>query len=767
MSADDTAPLRGLVVVEWGSDHSLAYAGWLLRLLGADVVKIEPPDGDPRRTAPPLAPTGTSAMFEFLDGGKRSARVDATDRAAITRLIERADLVLEAMGPGRVEALGLGDLLTRPGIRFVRVSPFGQDGPHAPHPATPFTLQAASGWLQRRGNSARPIQVGGRYPLAFQAVHTALAGLIALAIPTTAPVVADLSLQECLQTSTPLPTRLLDLLRQLGREEQLERRPLGVVRCRDGWAGINILTAQQWADVCVLLGVEEFVDGWAVLRRDPARLAEFSRRTRDVLAGMAVDDVVSLCQALRVPANPIGDGGTLPGLAHWREREFFVTRERDGVTWRHPSAPWRFSRSPLAPPRNAPDLGEYQPTPGAPWPTPGWGSVAAPLSRLRILDLTTFWAGPSMTCVLGGYGADVIKVESIQRPDGQRYGLTFRELGDDWYEHSGLWQGTNLNKRSLTLDLTREPGRDLVRRLVARADVLVENYSVRVLDSFGLGWDEVRALNPRAVLVRLPGFGLTGPWRDYVGWGMTFEQLCGPAWQTGEPDGPPVTPGGYCDALVGMHGAVATLAALVERDRSGIGQLVEVPQIEVVACATADQMVTATLTGAAPGRVGNDSPDALLQDVFPLAGPDEWLALSVQTAAQLAALRTVVGDRDGPVREAVAAWAEARKPDETVPALLAAGIPAARVETPATIREHPQLVARGYWTTVARRRTGSAVFPTFPVRFTPGPPNAHRRPAPTLGQHNEEILRDELGLDDAAIAALAADQIIGTTPLGA
>ncbi len=181
-----------------------------------------------------------------------------------------------------------------------------------------------------------------------------------------------------------------------------------------------------------------------------------------------------------------------------------------------------------------------------------------PFDDVKVLDLSTFWAGAYLTCYLGAFGADITKVESIQRPDGFRYSGAYAHEGDRWYERSGMWQATNLNKRDITLDLNSDDGRDLARRLVRDADVVVENFSPRVVEQFGLDYESLVALNPNVIQVRMPGFGLEGPWRDYVGWAFNFEQTSGMAAVTGYPDGPPCVLQGPADPIVGVHAGRGT-----------------------------------------------------------------------------------------------------------------------------------------------------------------------------------------------------------------
>jgi crotonobetainyl-CoA:carnitine CoA-transferase CaiB-like acyl-CoA transferase len=765
--------LAGLRVVEIGSGIAVPYAGWLLAALGADVVKVEPPKGDPLRRQGPMAASGSSGRFEYLNANKRGVALDLRAGPALDRLLTHADVLLEDLGPDGLAAAGYPDPRleeVNPGLVRVRLSDFGQTGPFRDAPATGFTLQAMAGWVAPRTRpDSVPVQVGGDLQEYVAGVFSAVAALTALraAGRTGRGVDADVSRLEAAFSALPPPTLYAHTLRTLGwGSVAAQHRPLDVVACKDGWVGINMLTAQQWEDMCLLFGMPEFIDEWAALKQGGPRLGEFNAKAGEWLSQRTADEVIELCQAFRVPSIPVSNGATMPRLEQWQARPFFHTAASRGGDVLTPGFPWRLSATPVGVRRPAPLLGEHteevaaEPPPRARWidgaaslpQTPQSGEL--PLAGLKVVDLASFWAGSYLTCYLGAMGADVVKVESVQRPDGFRYGKTFRELGIDWYERSDVWQGTNLNKRDVTLDLNQEPGRELLRRLLADADVLVENYSARVVEAFGFGFDAVHALNPRLVMVRLPGFGLEGPWRDNVGFGHAFEQGGGLAWMTGHPDLPPATPGGYADPVVGMHGAVAALAALAHRDRTGEGQLVEVPQIEVVACLGGGQVIDHSLTGVVPMRTGNADDRALAQGVHRTT--DGWVAVTLRGEAD----RDALGGAD------LAEWCARRTSKEAAGALRAAGVPAAALPEPDSYLTHPQLAGRGYFTRLTHPVTGPLEFPGWPMRYSAGPAEHHRSPAPTLGQHNAGILGGRLGLGAAELADLERQQVIGTRPLG-
>lgn len=719
--------LDGLTVVELGGGVAAAYAAKLLADLGATVGK-----------GPGAAPIRPDGLGAYLDAGKvlLDAPVDA-------------DIVIEDLGPGGLEATGLV-----PTAALVRISPFGQSGPRAVEPATDLTVQAAGGWVSNHGiPGLDPVRVGGRAPAYVAGGYAAAAALTAHRTvgAAGAPVVVDLSVQACLVGTLPYPMLFQFTLDRMGQTFG-ERRYVvpGIVPCADGWVGINCLTGQHWLDLCALLGLPQWEDRQRDVVEDTA-YAEFLAAARPWLQAQGAEEIVAVCQALRIPAAPIGDGANLALLAQFAERGYY--RALPGTDVVAPVAPYRLSLTPARP--GPPPAPGSLPTRPGPAPTPA-APPGLPFAGLKVVDLSIFWSAPYLSMYLGSLGADVIKVESLQRPDGFRYSASFPELGADWYERSLVWQATNLSKRDITLDLTRSEGQDLLWRLLDGADVLIENFSPRVVDAFGLGEEVVRRRHPGLVYVRMPGFGLVGPWRDHVGWAMVYEQACGLAQVTGPPDGPPLNPGGFADPVVGMHAAVALQAALAHRARTGEGQLVEVAQVEVMAAITADQVIEAAATGVAPGRTGNQSADSTLEGVY--EAEDGWVAVSVRDARDQVVLDRLLGAVG---EEALAGWVRDRRAAEAADGLLAAGLPASVVLGVPGMLAEPQLCARGYYQPLTHPLVGEVPYPGWPMSFSAGVPAHHRWVAPTLGQHNDEILGGRLGLSAAELAALRERRIIG------
>ncbi|MBV8806991.1 MAG: CoA transferase [Sinobacteraceae bacterium] len=779
-----TGPLAGLRVVEVGTDIAAPYCTKLLVDLGADVCKVESPAGDPLRDWGP-----SSGLFEYLNAGKRGLTVDlASPSDPLHELITQADLVVENLPVGSAERLDLGldrEALQRinPNLVVVRISDWGQDGPRCDHPSTPLTVQAASGWVNMRELGRSPVQAGARIPEYIAGGYAALGALTALRIADAATdrvVEVDVSILESLLSSLPYPMLIADRLKSLGRPANSKAGPmLGIVRAADGWIGINCLTGQHWLDVCAMVGLPEFGEHQIAIMLGGPEREEFFAKAQPFLDSMAVADLVELSQAMRIPAAPINDAASILDCPQYRERGFFIESGSEDRRFRRPGAPFRLSKTPVAAPRPAPRRGDavaaWQDRHAASVPSE-IDDVAMPFAGLKVFDLSTFWAGAYLTCYLGAFGADIIKVESISRPDAHRYSGSLLRNSDDWYELSPMWQGTNLNKRDVTLDLTTDAGRELALKLAADAEVVIENFSPRVVEHFGLDYDSLVKINPDVIMVRMPGFGLDGPWRDYVGWALNIEQLSGMSAATGYADGPPCNLQGPADPIAGVHATVALLGALEHKRRTGEGQLIEVAQIEVGAAVTAEPVIEHSLTGDVRQREGNRH-RSYAQGVYPASGDDEWVAVSVRDDVDWAAVTEVIGipelrdDRRFATREARLAnhdafdevltqWASVHAPEEAAQALRRRGVPAERLLTGDRMYDIDQLDARGFYEELEHPLSGRQRFPGWPFRITPGPLRHHRTPPPTLGQHNDEVL-GALGVSEGEMAKLRDAKVIG------
>jgi crotonobetainyl-CoA:carnitine CoA-transferase CaiB-like acyl-CoA transferase len=383
-------------------------------------------------------------------------------------------------------------------------------------------------------------------------------------------------------------------------------------------------------------------------------------------------------------------------------------------------------------------------------------------------------------------GADVIHVESTVRPDGYRASTLKFDMSDGWWEASPNFAATNTNKRDLAVDMSTPEGREIARALIARSDVVVDNFSSRVMPHWGLDYESVKALKTDLIVLRAPGYGISGPWVDRVAYATTIEQASGFAWMTGFADDRPEA-GGTMDPVAGTHAAFAIQLALEHRRRTGEGVLLEVPQFISAMSICAEQVLEFSSTGRILSRMGNRSwtvaprgsyraRDA--ERAFPNVPVDDWVAVSVDNDEQWLGLCRVIGAdelaEDGSLRtvegrrashdridEAISAWTRPRTAFEVVEAMASAGVPCARWVQIDELAALPQVVSRQLYETVDHPALGSLPIITYPVRFQHGPQRWHRTRAPLLGEHNHEILR-ELGYETDQIEDLEARAVIGT-----
>jgi crotonobetainyl-CoA:carnitine CoA-transferase CaiB-like acyl-CoA transferase len=404
-----------------------------------------------------------------------------------------------------------------------------------------------------------------------------------------------------------------------------------------------------------------------------------------------------------------------------------------------------------------------------------------PLEGIRIVDFTAYWAGPLPTAIMADLGAEVIKVESIQRPDQFRIVAVSGDPAEV-YELSPPFNATNRNKLDLTLDLARPDGVRLFKELVRVSDAVVQNYSPRVMPQLGLSYEVLREVNPAIVVTSVSGFGQEGPWRDYVSFAAIGEALSGISGLSGYTgEGALIHGVGVSDPFAGYLAAFSTLAAVHHARATGEGQHVDVSQLEASMQYIADALIEFEFTGRPRARATCDDSAMAPHAAFPTRGEDAWLALSVATEQQWQAL---VAAMDAPewtsdgqfatpllrqrnraaLNERVAQWTARFDRHELARDLQARGVPAAPVLAPSDLLKDPALEAAGFFQYVDHPIAGRHPYPSFPARIDGEHPPI-RKVGPILGGDNRYVLAKILGLGDAEIARLEADRIIGTRPL--
>ncbi|KLO32734.1 cag pathogenicity island protein [Mycobacterium nebraskense] len=778
--------LQGVRIVEIADEIAGPYCGKLFADVGAEVIKVESPRGDRlRRRGTGRRADDDGALFTFLNAGKRSA-VGVYGEPHVDNLLAGADIVIDAGASGRIDH---DELLRRlPHLVIAVMSPFGLTGPYRDKPATEFTLQAESGTMGLRARPDQPpLQAGGRV---FEWVLGSYAAVGALAAFLRARdggggEIIDCSLMEACHLSA---SGFIDLYYALAGSPPISAPPRmtelpSIEPTADGWVGFNTNTRQQFESFLLMIERDDLLEedaAWALAPTRYERMEEWNKIVRDWTTRHTTEEIVELASALRIPVAQVNNGRTVLDHPHFAARGVWSVSADGSFTY--PLPPYRIAgMRPGSRSKPAPRLGELDASelPAKPRKTEVTQStVSLPLAGIRVIDATAWWAGPSSSHILAALGADVIHLESIQHPDGARMTAAAFIDQPNWWERSAMFLATNTNKKGLTLDLSSEKGRELFFRLVEQVDLVVENFSPRVFENFGITWEALSAVNPRLIMTRMPAFGLDGPWRNNVGFAQTMEQMTGMAWVTGHEYDQPRIPRGPCDPLAGMHSAFAMLLGLRQREQTGHGSFIEVSMVEAALNAAAEQAIEYTAYGTILSRLGNRSRDAAPQGLYPCRGHEQWLAVSVASDEQWAALKIVLGRpgwADDPALDThegrwrahdlidkhLEQWVSGQDCTEVAATLSASGVPASPLYDARLSPQHPQMIARGYFEHLDHSIVGQHQVPTVPFRFR-SVDRWCRSPAPTVGEHNETILKGLLGLEEAAIAELTAESVIGT-----
>jgi crotonobetainyl-CoA:carnitine CoA-transferase CaiB-like acyl-CoA transferase len=429
------------------------------------------------------------------------------------------------------------------------------------------------------------------------------------------------------------------------------------------------------------------------------------------------------------------------------------------------------------------------------------------LSGVRVLEFSIAWAGPLAGRFLADLGAEVIKVEHPTSRGigvtgaggfrvhedtsgwtwGQLPGPVFRsgiypdaDPGEQPWNRQGMFNKMNRNKKSLCIDLKMPGGREVFERLVAKSDIVINNYSPRGVRSLGIDYQSLAAINPRIVALSLSGYGATGPDQDRVSWGPMLESQSGLAATTGYPSGGPLKMGAALpDPMGGTTGAFAALAALSERDRTGHGVSVDISQLETYASIGGELYLAASLTGEPPPRVGNRSARFAPQGVYRCDGDDAWIAITIASDEEWAALSALVATpalQDPTLRELpersrrhdeldveIEAWTSGQDKYELTVMLQEAGVTAFASLTNADIVADPHLADRGFMVEWDQPQVGRRSFPGFPLHFS-RTPKPEMRPTPPLGADNRYVLSDVLGMDAADIGRLEDAAVVTDKP---
>jgi crotonobetainyl-CoA:carnitine CoA-transferase CaiB-like acyl-CoA transferase len=520
------------------------------------------------------------------------------------------------------------------------------------------------------------------------------------------------------------------------------------------------LLDEDWGTFGIRLGARKLPpDAYEPVRHCLDRF--FVTRTHDELMRAAVERGLLIAPVLGL--HEIVESEQLS------ERGFCVeTAREDGPADVAPGPFAKFGASPIRYRLPPPRLDEHRAALGdeplrRPAPTGSGDSGTLPLADVRILDLFWVIAGPSATRMLADYGATVVRVESTRALDTLRVSPPW-QFGQPHPEGAAGFQCANANKLGITLDIASEAGRDVVKDLVRWADVVTESFAPGVMDSRGLGWEQLRKVKPDLIMLSSCIMGQSGPWRDFAGFGRLAVSLAGFQQLASWPDKPPSGPfGAYTDAIAARYNALAILAALEHRARTGEGQYVDLSQTEAALHFLAPAFLDWTVNRHAQGACGNDDPDCFPHGMFPTAGEDRWIAIAVRDDDDWRALCAAIGRPDlldrrelrAEVESAVAAWTRDRDGARVEALLQEAGVPAHVAHDMPGLFADPQLRSRGHFLEIAHDIYQSTTIESSRIRLSRTPARTPER-ALSLGRDNRYVLETLLGYSPERIAELEA-----------
>ena len=764
--------------------------------LGAEVVKIEPPGGDASRRHGPFLndnPVPENSLdFITFNRGKKSVVLDIDlepDRDRLRTLAQSVDILIEDFTPGYLAQRNLGyDQLRilNPSLVYVSITPFGQTGPNAQFLGDDLIAQAAGGIMYANGDDTeRPCMAPDNLLAQIACMHAAFGALAAIRArkKTNRGQHIDVSRQEVVLYAQGNYIPRYSALHEIPHRERLSvMGGVNIYRTADdGYVSFAPFMPHHFTRLAhdVMSDEELAKPEWADAPVRREKRVEIDDRVAEYAITANRDDLVERGQASGVPTVPILEPHEFADHPHENDRGFFQNVDQPGAgTYRTAGPPALFGATPWRVDKPAPHLGEHTEEILATLANPAPTTDAAPptakpstngetdsnieaLSDLRVVDFTRAFAGPLATMFMGYFGAEIVKVESAELEDSRNPGQpTFPEL--------------NRAKLSCTIDTRLAEGKDLVKRLVQDSGILVENFRPGVMDRLNLSYEELRAVRPDLIMLAMPGFGNSGPLKNYYSYGQQVMGMTGLLSLWGHPQSPIDARVKYAfpDYVAGIAGSLSILAALEYRDRTGRGQYIEMSQVEALAHLLSNVYTEYTDLGRKPNARGNDSLTSAPHDVYPALGHDAWCAIEVRSDGEwesfVKALNNPAWAQDtrfgtlesrlqhkADLDRHIAEWTKERTPHQAALVLQSAGVPAAPVATAEDLYRDPHLRARGMIVTVDHREGGRIAHAGVNVHLSDTPGHADRH-APAKGQDNEYVFDQILRLTESERMSLDA-----------
>ena len=785
MEQSTKSALSHLTVIEIGG-MAAAYSSGFLAGLGANVIKVEPPEGDPNRLLPPFAGDikDSERSIPFLNANlnKRSIILDISNQdqqKTFKTLLESADILVESTPPGYLESIGLGQQVIsdlNPGLVTVSLTHFGQSGPYSQFAANDAIVAAMSGAMMSQGDNTRPpVVLPCQLTYQIAAIHGAYLGIAAVrkrrTIGTGQRI--DLSMQEALTY-----TGVSAVARYSDRGEIVERPGLSggnasIYETQDGgYVQLAIFMTghwrkltRDWMDDAVLSG-----DEWdySQYRTDNEDLAQIL--IQDFIKQFDRDDFVEQAQTRGIAVSPLNSFEDFVTNTHMRERNWFrsVTHPIVGE-YEIPGPPAILSETPWVEPKSAPLLGEHTKeimdefSNGKPKATLNINDTEDTdtplLSDIRVADMTRAFAGPIGTMFLGFYGAEVIKVES-------------NSLEANRDPDRSLFPDMNRAKLSCTLDLRTDEGKELFKKLVEKSDLVVDNFSATVMERLGLGYSELTKIVPNIIQIGMPGMGKTGPLNTWVTYGNNLQSFSGLSMLWGHEDSPMqahakgVLPDYVGAGLV----ALTAIAALEYRDLTGNGQTIEICQIDGQGALMGPAILDYTINNRIWGSIGFS--EAISDNLSPFGAyqckyEDTWIVIACETEKQWAALARTVGgeelskdpkfdkhtkrqDQRSDLDSIISVWAKSFTPNQALMILQKAGVPSGVAMNGETLYQDHHLRSRNHIVEVEHNPWGP-----LSHQGLPGIPELSKASAalkaPWIGDDNDYVLEKVIGLSKKQI----------------
>ncbi len=800
--SSSTGLLSGISVVECGAGVAASFATKLMADLGADVIKIESPEGDWTRRYGPFPGNQPdpekSGLFIYLNANKRGVTLDLTrpsDRDAMHSLVAQADLLVHNVAPSRRESHGLTSAKLGadfPHLIIAAISPFGESGPYRDWNAYELNVVNAGGWAFLSPGASEfpelpPLKAFGHQGDYQGGLHACFAALAAYfhRLDSGKGQVIEVSQQECI--AGLLEMNLMHYT-YAGREtSRLGTRviaPWKIMETADGFVLAVCVEEDQWRRLVEFMGDPE----WAHEEIFQDRLAR--GRNADALcalmqewvSGWKTQDLYHEAQRRRIPFAAVNEMKDLYANAHLAERGFLVELNQPGLgSIKMPGAPSKYAggwslRTPA--PRlgqhNAELLDEEKSARVSPSPlsrVAGRVRREFPLSGIRVLDFTWAWAGPFCTMQLAHMGAEVIRIETEKR------GCVTRGLppfADDVAgpNRAGYYNQYNQGKRSITMDLSKPEAIQTALEMARHCDVVADNFAAGVMDRLGLGYEKIRAQRPDIVMLSMSGYGQTGPLKSYVSYGPPAAATAGFFALSGYAGHGPSEVGiSYADPNAGIFGAVAVMMALLHRKLTGRGQFIDQSQLETALALLPEGLLEYAMNGTQPGRTGNRHRWMAPHNCYKAMGDDDkWVSIAVGAEDEWRALCQVIGQasladdprfHDASARkqnedaldEIITQWTSTSDRWEVTRELQRVGVAAFPAMSNKDLATNEHLKDRGFLVQMEHPVVGRRIHTGIPWTMS-GTPCQIRHAAPLRGADTDSVLKGLLGYSADKIRAL-------------